>query len=418
MPLSNDVLALLRTPKFWRFQLGSIAASFAQAMFGTAIGWDLYERTHSAFLLGLVGLVQFIPVVLLALPAGQVVDRYDRSRVLMGAIALHVVGVLGLVAATHLGAPLPVFYACLFLSGVAQAFSGPARAAILPRLVPKELLARAVTWNTTAWQLTYLIGPALAGLFIGATRRADTIYLFDAVACIFFLLMLAGLKAPPLQSNKQAPTWTDALVGLKFVMRTELMLGAITLDMFAVLLGGAVVLLPVFAKDVLAVGPQGLGWLIAAPSLGAALTSIVLSALPPIRRNGPVLLWGVAGFGLATVGFALARDPLLAWTMLFLTGVCDTLSVVIRVNLATILTPDEMRGRVEAVHRIFIGTSNELGGFESGVTAAWWGPVRSVLFGGIGTLLVVGMVAWRSPALRRLGVIKAEEAPHAASVSS
>ncbi|MNY18077.1 enterobactin exporter EntS [compost metagenome] len=230
--------------------------------------------------------------------------------------------------------------------------------------------------------------------------------------------MLAGLKTPPVQPSKHAPTWADALVGLKFVMKTELMLAAITLDMFAVLLGGAVVLLPVFAKDVLAVGPQGLGWLIAAPSLGAALTSIVLSALPPIRRNGPVLLWGVAGFGLATVGFALARNPLLAWTMLFLTGVCDTLSVVIRVNLATILTPDEMRGRVEAVHRIFIGTSNELGGFESGVTAAWWGPVRSVLFGGIGTMVVVGLVAWRSPALRRLGVIKAEEAPRVASTAS
>lgn len=416
--MSDDVLALFRESKFWRYQAGSIAATFAQAMFGTAIGWELYERTHSAFLLGLVGLIQFIPVVLLALPAGQVVDRHDRSRVLMMAIALHGLAALGLVAATRLDAPLFAFYACLFVSGVAQAFSGPARGALLPMLVPKELLARATTWNTTAWQLTFLIGPALAGLLIGATQRADYIYMFDAAAALFYVLMLAGLRTPPVQASEHAPTWADALAGLKFVFRTELMLAAITLDMFAVLLGGAVVLLPVFAKDVLAVGPQGLGWLIAAPSLGAALTSILLSALPPIRRNGPVLLAGVAGFGLATIGFALARDPILAWAMLFMTGVCDTLSVVIRVNLATILTPNEMRGRVEAVHRIFIGTSNELGGFESGVTAGWWGPVRSVLFGGIGTLMVVGMVAWRSPALRRLGAIRGPEPAAVAEATS
>lgn len=199
------------------------------------------------------------------------------------------------------------------------------------------------------------------------------------------------------------------LAGFRFVRDSRLLLSAITLDMFAVLLGGATTLLPIFAKDILHVGPQGFGWLMSAASAGAVLTSLALSAIGPIRRNGPVLLLSVGGFGLATLGFALARDPVMAWIMLFLTGATDTVSMIIRANLATLLTPDAIRGRVEAVHRIFIGTSNELGGFESGLTATWWGPVRSVLLGGVGTLVTLAIVAWRWPELARLGELSPAE---------
>jgi hypothetical protein len=251
------------------------------------------------------------------------------------------------------------------------------------------------------------VGPALAGFLIAELGVAAPLYALNAAACGIFLIALVGMRPMPVDHSGAAATWKEVFAGLNFVWNSQLMLAAITMDMFAVLLGGATTLLPIFAKDILHVGPQGLGWLLMAPSLGAFLTGIVLARRGPIQRNGAALLWTVLGFGLATIGFGAATTFWVSWVMLFLVGGFDMVSMVIRIQLVQRLTPDAMRGRVAAVHAVFIGTSNELGGFESGLTAAWFGPVRSVVWGGVGTLAIVGYTALKWPVLRRLREIVA-----------
>jgi MFS family permease len=280
---------------------------------------------------------------------------------------------------------------------------------MLPRTVPPEQLERAVTINSSASQAAYLVGPAIAGALIGKLHLAGPIYVVEAVAAGIFLLALAGMKPMPVAPSGKAAGWGEVFAGARFVWNCELMLAAITMDMFAVLLGGAVTLLPIFAKDVLHAGPEGLGWLLMASSSGAFLTGVWLARRPPIHRNGPVLLWTVVGFGLATIGFGLSTNFWLSWAMLFLAGAFDMVSMVIRINMVQKLTPDAMRGRVAAVHSVFIGTSNELGGFESGLTAKLWGPVVSVVFGGVGTLATVGLTALKWPSLRHMASIPEAE---------
>lgn len=408
---SHDPYAPIRVPAFTRFLIGHTCALMGQAMIATAIGWDLYERTGSALALGWVGLVLFVPVALFALPAGQLADRYDRRLIVMAASTVMATSSLGLAWVALTNGPLWIYYAMLFAAGTGYAFLSPAKSALLPALVPADMLGQAITWSTGVGQFAFLAGPAIAGAVIGLTHGAITVYLLDALAASGFVLSLFGLRVTPREvAVNQAAGWSELLAGLRFVRDSELLLAAITLDMVAVLLGGAVALLPIFAKDVLGVGPEGLGWLSTAQSVGAFLMGIALTHLPPIRRNGPVLLWMIAGFGVASVGFGLATHLIVAWVMLFFAGAFDMVSMVIRSHMVQTLTPDAMRGRVAAVHSVFVGTSNELGGFESGVTAAWFGPVRSVVFGGLGTLLVVGLVAWRLPGLRRLGELKVPEA--------
>lgn len=408
-PDRHDPYAPLREPNFRRYLIGNTAANLGQVMLATAIGWDLYERTGSALALGWVGLVLFIPVVCFAIPAGQLADRLDRRKIVMAALALVLVAALGIAAVSAADAPVGYYYAFLFLAGTAQAFYGPARSALLPSLVPPGLLSGAISWSTGAFQLAFLLGPALAGFLIAHFQGATVVYLADGAAALVYLAALLGIRYTPPEREPKAPGLSEALAGLKFVAGTELILAAITLDMLAVLFGGAVALLPIFAKDILAVGPQGLGWLLAAPAVGAFLMGLVLTHRPPIRRNGPVLLATVAGFGLATIGFGLSRHVGLAWVMLCLTGAFDMVSMVIRSNLVQHLTPEAMRGRVQAVHGLFVGTSNELGGFESGLTASWWGPVRAVVVGGTLTVAVVAFAAWRWPSLRRLGEVHPHE---------
>ena len=404
---THDPYAPWREPAFARYMIGKTLLMIGQSMVVTAIGWELYERTRDALALGWVGLVLFVPVVVLSLPAGQIVDRHNRKLVLCAALALFAACAVGLAAVSSVQGPIWSYYVLLFGAGVAQAFYSPAASALLPGLVSRENLTGAISWSSGASQFAYLLGPAAAGGLIALTHTAWPVFLIDAFGALTYLVLLLTIAYQPPARERETPGWGEVLAGLRFVWRTELILAAITLDMVAVLLGGAVALLPIFAKDILHVGPGGLGWLTTAPSVGAFLTGLIVAHLPPIRRNGPVLLWMIAGFGAATIGFGLAPSFHVAWLMLFLTGAFDMVSMIIRSNLVQHLTPDAMRGRVQAVHHIFIGTSNELGGFESGLTASWWGPVRSVLFGGAGTLAVVAIAAWRFPALRRLGVIEA-----------
>jgi MFS family permease len=392
-----------------RFLVGNLCANFGDMMLTTALGWDLYNRTHSALALGWVGLVQFIPVALLALPAGNTADRRDRRKIVLAAYVVVFLCVAGFAATSWFNGPIALYYALLFLLGVAQAYYSPARSALLPGLVPAQDLSHAINWVTSARQLAWVSGPLIAGYLLSLTQHATPVYMIDVVLNGIFLVMLAGIQyeqAPPKQESRG---WKDLVAGLHFVWSQPLMLSAITLDMFSVLLGGAVAILPVFARDIFHSGPQGLGWLTAAPYLGSLVLGLVMAHRPPIRRNGPVLLWTVAGFGLATLGFAFSQSIYVGFFMLFLTGAFDMVSMVIRQNLVQMITPDAYRGRVSAVNGVFIGTSNELGGFESGLTAQWWGPIRSVIFGGIGTLVVVSLVALRWPQLRGLHEIKPAE---------
>ena len=405
----HDPYSALRVPEFRRYLGGNLLALLGSQMQTVAVGWELYERTGEPLDLGLVGLVQVIPVVALAMPAGQIVDRMDRRRVILLATCVLLACSLALAAVSWTGAGVAWVYASLLVNGIARAFLQPAKSSLVPMIVPRPRFTNAVTWSTSGFQLATIVGPGLGGLAIGLFHQAWVVYLLDAALTAAFVVQL--LRLPPQRPAAPGrPVTLRSLVGgVEYVWRTKLVLGAISLDMFAVLLGGATALLPIYAKDILQVGPEGLGYLRAAPGIGAILTSFGLAHLPPMRRAGPVLLASVAGFGVATVLFGLTRNFGVALSMLFLTGALDMISVIIRHTLVQTWTPDEMRGRVSAVNGMFISVSNELGAFESGAVAAWFhrpddpehGPTVSVVSGGIGTILVV-LAMWRLvPSLRR-----------------
>jgi MFS family permease len=400
----HDPYAALRFRDFRLLGIGRFIAVLGEQMIGVAIGWELYERTGSALALGLVGLVQVIPVILLSLPAGHIADRLDRRQISIAAQVALALCALGLALLSATQGALVLIYGCLLLIGAARAFSDPATAALLPQTVPPELFTNAATWESSTWQLAAVLGPALGGLVIAVQRSATLVYILNAVAAICCALMLLAIRsrraAPP---PSEEATLSSLAAGARFVWRTKVLMAAITLDLFAVLLGGATALLPIFARDILQVGAAGLGWLRAAPSIGAVLMAMSLAYLPPIRKAGPTLLWAVAGFGAATIVFGLSRSFGLSLAMLGLLGALDNVSVVIRGTLLLTHTPDEMRGRVSAVNSVFIGASNELGGFESGLAAALLNPITAVVAGGVGTILVVTVVALLWPEMRRLG---------------
>jgi MFS family permease len=401
--VSRDGFAALRIPAVRRYILGRIAWAMGSQMLAVSVGWQIYDRTRSMLALGLVGLVQVVPVVLLALPAGHFVDRHNRRDVAILGTGLTsaCVGALYLISRT--GAPIELMYAVLFVMGVATSFTAPAVSSLMAQITPKQLFVNANAWRSTTFQLAASIGPALGGLTIAWSGDATMAYAVALASVLSFLVVLGTLPRPPTPLVRHDAARDELRAGLRFVFGTELMLAAITLDLFAVLLGGATALLPVFARDRLGVGPEGLGWLRAAPSLGALAMALVTTRLPPWRHTGRALLVSVAGFGAATIVFGLSRDFALSFVALFVAGVFDNVSVVIRLTLEQLITPDQLRGRVSAVHHVFIGLSNEMGEFESGVTAALVGPVASVVGGGVGTLLVVLLVATKWPALRRLG---------------
>lgn len=403
---SHDPLAALRYRDFRLYAVGSFLSALGAQMQAVAVGWELYERTHSALALGLMGLAAFLPALLLALPAGHLADRFNRKTLVIIGLAAAVACSLGLAAVSHWHGPILLTYAFLSLGAAAGAFQGPASSAIQPQLVPAEVFANAAIWNSSRWQFASVAGPALGGVLIATQKSATPVYVLDAMCGALFLVLMTRLRVPPREGTSERMDWQNLLAGLRFVKGEKIVLATITLDMFAVLLGGATALLPVFAKDILHVGPTGLGWLRAAPAAGAVCMALGLALLPPLKRAGKTLLWAVAGFGAATIVFGVSRNFYLSLAMLFLTGALDNISVVIRHTLVQLLTPDAMRGRVSAVNSVFIGTSNELGALESGVAAWALGPIWAVALGGVGTIAVVAFVARAWPQVRRLGSLQ------------
>ncbi|MFN8459937.1 MAG: MFS transporter [Anaerolineae bacterium] len=408
-PKPHDPYAALRFRDFRLLVGGTFLAVVSEQMAGVAIGWELYERTGEPLALGLVGLVQVVPAVLLALPAGHIADRFDRKWVTMVTMFLLALCSLGLGWFSLERTALFWVYLCLLGIGIARTFQNPALASLPAQLVPEEHFTNAVTWDTSVWQASSIIGPALGGFLIALQGNATSVYFITAATLLVVGILVSLMRPRRVPPSAEALTLTSLLAGLRFIWDTKVILAAITLDMFAVLLGGATALLPIFAKDILQVGAAGLGWLRAAPAIGAVLAAVVIAHRPPFTRAGLTLLSVVTGFGIATIIFGLSQSFLLSLLMLALLGAFDNVSVVIRIALLLTRTPDAMRGRVNAVHYVFIGVSNELGAFESGVAAALLGTVGAVAVGGIGTILVVLLIALIWPEIRRLGRLSTEE---------
>jgi MFS family permease len=398
----HDAYASLRLASFRRYVGGNILATIASEMQTVAVAWDLYERTRNPLSLGAVGAVQVVPVVGLALFTGHAADRFPRMAIMQASIALQALCSILLCLGASVRAPIAISYLCLFVSGIALAFSFPARGAILPQLVPPALFANAVAWRTSFWQLAAVAGPALGGIALGFWKRPAPVF----ALCAFLAVVVIGLwftvPTRPQIRIVEPMSWASLLSGVRFVRRQPVLLAAITLDLFAVLLGGATALLPIFAREILEVGPQGLGWLRAAPSVGALGMALALAHRPPLARAGQALLFAVVVFGVATIGFGLSRSFLLSLLFLIVIGASDNVSVVVRSTLVQTLTPDSMRGRVAAINSIFVAMSNELGSLESGIAAWLLGPVAAIVLGGLGCLGVVGAVARRWPEVGKL----------------
>lgn len=380
--------------------MGRVITTFAGQMLNFAIMWEIWLRTHSTFALGLVGLVQVVPIILLSLPGGHIADQYNRKRIVIVMQGVLIACSLGLAYLSFIEGPLVWIYACLLGIGIARAFYDPAASTLLPQTIPPSLFTSAATWSSSAWQFAAIVGPTVAGFIAAALKNVTIIYVLDAVAAGIFIFLLSLIRGRELALARKATTLESLVEGWNFIKNTRVILAAITLDMFAVLFGGAVALLPVYATDILQVGPTGLGIMRAAPSIGAILMAFALAHLPPMKQAGKTLLWAVAGFGIATIVFGVSRSFWLSILMLGLLGGLDNISVVIRHTLMLTRVPDEMRGRASAVNSIFISTSNEMGAFESGSVAALIGTVPSVVVGGVGTILVVLAVAGIFPEMR------------------
>lgn len=404
----HDPYAALRSRDFRLLVSGTFLAVVGEQMLGVAIGWELYERTNAALALGLVGLVQVVPVVLLALPAGHLADQMDRRRIAIASTIVLAFCALGLAWLSFTAGSLVLIYLCLLAIGVARAFQSPANAALLAEVVPPEDFGNAATWGSSAWQASAIIGPALGGLVIALRSDASYVYLITAGLLLLTGVLYAFMHPRHKQHSEESMTIRSLFAGMRFIWNTKVILAAISLDMFAVLLGGATALLPIFARDILNVGAAGLGWLRAAPAAGAVTMALVMAYLPPFRHAGRTLLLVVAGFGVGTILFGLSRSFAVSLVLLALLGALDNVSVVIRETLLLTRTPDALRGRVNAVHFVFIGISNELGAFESGIAAAVLGTVGAVVAGGLGTLLVVALIALFFPEMRRLGTITSQ----------
>lgn len=435
----HDPFAAFRFGRFSLYMAGNLLAVVGRQMLSVAVEWEIYARTHSATALGLVGLVIAIPVIGLSLPAGHLADRFSRKRIIIFAQVISACAslALALVSWKHLAIPswrilqtgnawltatagmferhqrsfhfddpsVPIIYALLLIVGSARTFAWAARSSFFPTLIPRNAFANAVTWNNSVFQIGSVVGPALGGFFI-AHRGFSFVYALDAsCAAAFVLLLLPIRRVAAAAKITEKRGWQSLLAGLRFVLSKRVILATITLDLFAVLLGGATALLPMFADQILHCGPIGLGWMRAAPAVGAFCTALLVAYLPPIRQAGRTLLWCVAGFGAMTIVFGLSRALWLSLAALFLLGGFDSVSVIIRHTIVQLLTPDAMRGRVSSVNNIFVGTSNEFGAVESGLTAALFGPVLAVVGGGVGTILVVAGVARFWPETRAIGAL-------------
>lgn len=413
----------LRAPEaqqFRRFLLSRLLSILVLEMTSVAVGWQVYSLTHSPLSLGLVGLAQFLPALGLTLPAGDVADRVDRRHIvlvchgLFGGVAL-VLGLAGLRGSPSVAA----IYVMLVLLGSARAFNAPAGQALMPSLVSPEHFGSAVAVNSSVLKVGTVAGPSLGGLLYAWVGNAEPVYFLAAGLAVVDVCLLVTLHPGVQGREKRATSWATVLAGVRYVWANKVILGCISLDLFAVLLGGAEALMPIFAQDVLGTGPLGLGLLRSAPSAGAGLMGVWLAHHPLRRRAGATMLAGVAIFGLATVGFGLSRSLPLSLAFLVAMGAADMVSVFVRLTLVQISPPPEMRGRVNAVNMLFIGASNELGEFESGLTAHWFGAVRAAVLGGIGTLVVVALWLRLFPGLRKVdGLPTGDGAPTAGDAAA
>ncbi|HET6837387.1 MAG TPA: MFS transporter [Gemmatimonadales bacterium] len=403
----HDPYAALRIPNFRWFISSLLAMTVATQIQAVVVAWQIYDLTRDPLSLGLIGLAEAVPFIGCALFAGHLADRVDRLRISVAALLVLLLCSLCLLAFSLRPGVIteqrvwPI-YLVIFCSGIARSFLQPARSALGAELVPRSLYPNAVTWRSSTWQFAEVVGPAIGGLVYGF-GSARAAYGVDAALMALGVLSLGGMRHTSQRSAPSSESFLQSLAtGLRFVMHQKVVLGALTLDLFSVLFGGAVALLPIFAAEILHVGPEGLGVLRAAPAVGAVLMSLVLAHRPPLKRAGRTLLVSVALFGLSMIGFGLSRDFFLSTALLALSGMADTVSVVVRSTLLQVLTPDHLLGRVASVNAIFIGSSNELGAFESGTAARLIGTVPSVVLGGIATLLVVAIIAVKVPPLRRL----------------
>lgn len=409
----HDPYVALRVAGFRRLFVGGLLIHIGVSAQSVAIGWEMYVRTNSAMMLGLVGLAQALPMVLLTLPAGYLADVYDRRRVMAIGLIGTTLTSLGLMAFSMAEGSILLMFLLLFMDAAFHRLAGPASAALIPQLVPSSVLENAIKWQTSLFHVSSVVGPAIGGAIIA--WRTSAAYAFSALTTTIFVMMLFGIHIPEGRRSLPGNMIKQVVEGMRFVWHQKLILGTISLDMFAVLLGGAVYLLPVFARDIL-IAPwgmspeQSLGLLRSAPALGSVVMALLLAHRPPLQRAGRSMLLAVAAFGVATIIFGVSRSFWLSLVMLFLTGFFDNISVVVRHTLVQLRTPNELRGRVSAVNSIFIGASNELGGFESGCVAHFLGPVVSVISGGIGTLLVVAAWSRFVPGLWRFGRLSQEAA--------
>jgi MFS family permease len=389
-------------PDFTLYQLARFFIVASLEMQSVAVGWQVYDITKRPLDLGLVGLAQFLPGMLLFLVSGHAADRFDRRNLLVTCYAGFAVcsGLLLFTALRGSQAVYPI-YAVLVLLGGVRSFNGPASRALLPQLVPEEHFPNAVAWNGSVFQSATILGPSVGGFVYAISRGPSMVYLTSMIVAVMSMAAMLRIKSQSKARPREKLTLASVLAGLRYIKREKVILGSISLDLFAVLLGGAVALLPVYAREILMTGPWGLGLLRSAPGVGAAAMAVLIAHRPLRSRVGATMLWCVAGFGAFTILFGVSRSFILSLVALLLVGATDMVSVVIRGTLVQLSTPDEMRGRVNAVDMIFIGASNELGQFESGLTAAWFGTVPAVVLGGVGTLVVTALWAWGFPALRR-----------------
>jgi MFS family permease len=404
---------------FRRYQSARCGAILGAEAQSVAVAWQVYSITHKAIDLGYTGLALFLPGLIFLLPAGHVADRYDRRHVILVCYSLQMICTGTLVELARSGSQnILLIYAVLFLIGMGRAFSGPASSALITHLVPEEHFVNAVTWGGAIFQLANITGPALGGLlftlplwgFLESTRLegAGIVYVFTLATLVWFVALVSTLDARPGRMEHRELSLDVLLAGFKYVRKASMLLGASSLDLFVVLLGGATALMPIFAHDILHQGPRGLGILRAAPSVGAVTMSLAMARFPLRRHAGRSLFVCVSIFGAATVVFGLSHALWLSLASLAVAGAADTISVIIRGSVLQLATPPQMRGRVSAVNSLFIGASNELGEFESGLTAQWWGAVRATVIGGVGALVVSGLWAVLFPGLRQADELTAE----------
>ncbi|MBS1823603.1 MAG: MFS transporter [Acidobacteria bacterium] len=410
-----------RSRNFRLYQSGRLMVILGAEAQSVAVAWQVYEITHSPLKLGLTGLALFLPGIFCMLGAGHAADRYDRRRIILLCYGVQAVCTAVLLWLSHsswalAGGRVWPIYAVLIGIGMGRAFSGPATSALLPSLVPKDHFVNAVTWGATVYQVANMSGPAIGGLLftlplsgaIAHWRGAPLVYCFTLLMLGGYILLIGMVRPDPVVKKNVAFSTRTMLAGLEYVWRNKLLLGSISLDLFAVMLGGAVALLPIFATDILHAGPRGLGLLRAMPSVGALFVSLLLVLKPIKRRAGVMMLACVGIFGAATIVFGLSKSMWSSLLALFVVGASDMVSVVVRSSMLQLATPPEMRGRVSAVNWLFVGASNEFGEFESGLTASWWGAVPAVVVGGIGSLVVTASAAVLFPRLRKADALTAD----------